>query len=93
MIEASLNCYLQQIRQLFVIMLYSTNPNPNPNPNILVLGGIHPFLIETGIPRLPSIHQREKVAAIIRRLVKSYSPRWKLPMPFYRSDPAYQNAR
>jgi hypothetical protein len=70
----------------------TANPNLYKRNRTNIMGGIRPFLIESGIPTLPT-QQREKVAAMICRLVKSYSPCWKLPSPFYNSVPGHEKAR
>jgi hypothetical protein len=70
----------------------TANPHLYKHNRTNIIGGIRPFLIESGVPSLPT-QQREKVAAMMCRLVKNYSPCWKLPSPFFHSDPGYEKAR
>jgi hypothetical protein len=71
----------------------TANPNLYKDNRINILGGIRPFLINSGGVSLLSAKNKEKVAAMICRLIKGFSPCRKLPSPFYHSDPSYRKAR
>lgn len=70
----------------------TANPHMYKSNRVNILGGVRPFLITTGVTTLPT-KDKEEIAAMVCRLVKTYSPWGKFPYPFYHSETSFRHGR